>query len=55
MSDASGDHKDDARRGETQGRVKGGPAPRLPHERDESSDGAGAKPSEVMQQAHHDL
>ena len=55
MSDASGDYKDDERRGETRARVKGHPAPRLPHERDESSDSAGAKPSEVMQQAHDDV
>ncbi len=30
-------------------------SPKLPHERDESSGTAGAKPSEKIQQAHRDL
>lgn len=54
MSNA-GDHKDDPRGGETRARVKGCPAPRLPHERDESSDSVATEPSQVMQQAHADV
>ena len=34
--------------------VKGRPAPRLPHERDESSDSGTGAPSEAMRRAHDD-
>jgi hypothetical protein len=34
--------------------VAGRPAPRLPHERDESSDSGVGAPSDVMQRAHDD-
>jgi hypothetical protein len=35
--------------------VHGRPAPRLPHERDESSDSGTGAPSEVMRRAHDDV
>ena len=35
--------------------VDGRPAPRLPHERDESSDTGTGAPSEVMRRAHDDV
>ncbi len=41
-------------RAETRRVVNGEPAPRLPHERDESSDSGSGAPSEVMQRAHDD-
>ena len=42
-------------RAKTLPNVKGLPAPRLPHERDESSDSGTGKPSEVMRRAHDDV
>ena len=47
------DEPDEAR-GKTLPNVAGRPAPRLPHERDESSDSGVGTPSEVMQRAHDD-
>ena len=41
-------------RGKTLPNVAGRPAPRMPHERDESSDSGVAAPSEVMRRAHDD-
>jgi len=41
-------------RGKTLPDVAGRPAPRMPHERDESSDSGAAAPSEVMERAHDD-
>jgi hypothetical protein len=41
-------------RSETVANVAGRPAPRLPHERDESSDSGVGAPSEVMRRAHDD-
>jgi hypothetical protein len=41
-------------RGQTAPNVAGRPAPRLPHERDESSDSGVGAPSDVMRQAHDD-
>ncbi len=35
--------------------VDGRPSPRLPHERDESSDSGAGAPSEVMRRAHDDV
>ena len=35
--------------------VAGRPAPRLPHERDESSDSGVGAPSDVMRRAHDDV
>lgn len=45
---------DDAR-ASTRPNVNGRPAPRLPHERDESSDTGTGAPSEVMRRAHDDV
>ena len=39
----------------TQPNVAGRPAPRMPHERDESSDSGTGAPSEVMRRAHDDV
>ncbi len=39
----------------TKANVKGRPAPRLPHERDESPDSGTGAPSEVMRRAHDDV
>ena len=41
-------------RGKTLPNVGGRPAPRLPHERDESSDSGTGAPSDVMRRAHDD-
>jgi len=41
-------------RGQTAPNVAGRPAPRLPHERDESSDSGVGAPSDLMRQAHDD-
>ena len=42
-------------RGKTSPNVAGRPAPRLPHERDESSDSGGVgAPSDLMRRAHDD-
>jgi len=41
-------------RGKTLPNVAGRPAPRLPHERDESSDSGAGAPSDVMRRAHDD-
>jgi hypothetical protein len=42
-------------RGKTSPNVAGRPAPRLPHERDESSDSGGVgTPSDLMRRAHDD-
>jgi hypothetical protein len=40
---------------ETRSTVDGQPAPRLPHERDESSDSGTGAPTEVMRGAHDDV
>lgn len=42
-------------RGRTSATVQGQSAPRLPHERDESSDSGTRAPSEVMRRAHDDV
>ena len=42
-------------RSKTHSNVDGRPAPRLPHERDESSDSGTGTPSEVMRRAHDDV
>lgn len=49
--------KDKARtnRAKTVPDVAGRPAPRMPHERDESSDSGTGAPSEVMRRAHDDV
>lgn len=49
-------HADEPRqaRGKTLPNVAGRPAPRLPHERDESSDSGVGAPTEVMKRAHDD-
>ena len=41
-------------RGKTSPNVAGRPAPRLPHERDESSDSGVGAPSDLMRRAHDD-
>jgi hypothetical protein len=41
-------------RGQTAPNVAGRPAPRLPHERDESSDSGVGAPSDLMRRAHDD-
>ena len=41
-------------RSKTAPNVAGRPAPRLPHERDESSDSGVGAPSDLMQRAHDD-
>ena len=41
--------------GQTKPQTVGGLAPRLPHERDESSDSQDGKPNALMKQAHLDL
>jgi len=41
-------------RGKTLPNVAGRPAPRMPHERDESSDSGVGAPSDVMRRAHDD-
>ena len=41
-------------RGKTSPSVAGRPAPRLPHERDESPDSGVGAPSDLMRRAHHD-
>ena len=41
-------------RGKTLPNVSGRPAPRLPHERDESSDSGVGAPSDIMRRAHDD-
>jgi len=41
-------------RAETRPIVNGEPAPRMPHERDESTDSGTGAPSNVMQRAHDD-
>ena len=46
--------KPEASRGKTLPNVAGRPAPRLPHERDESSDSGVGAPSDVMKRAHDD-
>lgn len=43
------------RRARTHASVDGEPAPRLPHEHDESSDSGTGAPSEVMRRAHDDV
>jgi hypothetical protein len=48
------DRPEDAR-ATTQRNVKGRPAPRLPHERDESADSGTGAPSDVIQRAHDDV
>ncbi|MBV9889529.1 MAG: hypothetical protein JO090_01410 [Rhizobacter sp.] len=50
----SGIDRDRDTRAETRRVVNGEPAPRLPHERDESSDSGTAAPSDVMERAHDD-
>lgn len=45
----------DAGRAKTHPNVDGRPAPRQPHERDESSDSGTGEPSEVMRRAHDDV
>ena len=47
-------NKPDEARGKTLPNVAGRPAPRLPHERDESSDSGVGAPSNVMRRAHDD-
>ncbi len=42
-------------RATTRATTDGQAAPRLPHERDQSSDSVRAEPTDVMQQAHADL
>ena len=42
------------RRGSTHASVKGESAPRLPHERDESSDSGSAEPNPVLREAAKD-
>ena len=42
-------------RARTQANVKGQSAPRLPHERDESSDSGTGAPSDVVRRAHDDV
>jgi len=44
-----------ARRSTTHSNVKGETAPRLPHERDESSDSGTARPDPLAQQAAEDM
>lgn len=44
-----------AAHGDTHAAVDGAKAPRLPHERDESSDSGSGPPSEVMKKAHDDV
>ena len=53
---SSGEAKADGTRGggDTRSTVDGEPAPRLPHERDESSDTEAAKPGDVSAQAAAD-
>ena len=41
--------------GKTRTAVEGEPAPRLPHERDESADSAGSAPREIMRKAQRDI
>jgi len=41
--------------GHTTPQVNGSPSPRLPHERDESSDSQTSPPRAVIKQAHKDL
>lgn len=41
--------------GGTHSAVKGEPSPRLPHERDESSDSGTTEPREIMKQAATDI
>jgi hypothetical protein len=43
-----------ARRSGTQATVNGAPSPRMPHERDESSDSGTGAPSDIMHIAHDD-
>ena len=40
--------------GKTHTAVKGEPSPRLPHERDESSDNAASAPREIIRRAQQD-
>jgi hypothetical protein len=42
-------------RADTRANVNGEPAPRLPHERDESSDSGTGAPSDVMRRAGNDV
>ena len=41
--------------GKTRTAVEGEPAPRLPHERDESADSAGSAPREIIRKAQRDI
>ena len=43
------------RPGQTTTNVSGEPAPRLPHEHDESSDSQDSEPRDVIRQAHEDV
>ena len=43
------------REGTTHAAKDGEPAPRLPHEHDESSDSGRSEPRDVMRQAHDDV
>lgn len=43
------------RPGQTTRNVSGEPAPRLPHEHDESADSQSSPPHQVIQQAHDDV
>ncbi len=59
-TDQSGEARDSrAKAGDARGKtlpnVSGRPAPRLPHERDESSDSGSGAPSEVMRRAYDDV
>jgi hypothetical protein len=53
-SPAAEDPGRSARKSRTQASVDGAPSPRLPHERDESSDSGTGSPSDVMHIAHDD-
>jgi hypothetical protein len=44
-----------SRAGKVDTAVEGRPAPRLPHERDESSDNAGSAPREIIRRAQVDV
>lgn len=49
------DRPDSPQRGDTTANVYGEPAPRMPHERDESSDSQDSAPRRIIEQARRDI
>ncbi len=55
MTSPPGQRRKPRRASTTTPSIEGEPAPRLPHERDESSDSQQSGPRDVIQQAHDDV